>query len=264
MLNMSWFRTHIRLTVAGISIMLLLATTVTVFVGHLSSIHADNLLGHKNSKNWTGNEAVASRGTYTQAKMDFIVPTITGSPAGDRVSVWAGLGGDPDVTTPSVLVQAGVDSYIDDSGNQVNTPWWSSAQVANDLPMGTINAGDTIEVIVSSNLIGDNQDVFTITDETTNDPYTFTLVGGGGLSDSATAECIVERVGISGGSPPPLAQFGTININNCLVDTNMSETGIGNTAHEYLILWDGSTDIAEPGAISADGNSFPVYWYNRT
>ncbi len=275
-MRISWFRTHIRLTVTVASIMLLLATTFTVFAGHLSFIHAAvPPTAEKQGSIWAGNEAVEVdpvRGEYTTAYMQFTVPTITGSP-GDHVSVWAGLGGDENATTPVQLVQAGVGSAIDGNGNQVNTPWWQvwpyNAEQA--MPMGTIHAGDTISVTVSSNWLGSDADVFALTDETTNDPYTYTLKGDAGLSDSATAECIVELPSLSvNGSPisEHLPDFNPpsnmLTIDNCSVATNAndSETGIGNVAHYNMSMWDGSTELAAPGAMSDDGNSFPVYWYN--
>ncbi len=274
MLRMSWFRTHIRLTVTVASIMLLLATTFTIFAGHLSFIHAAvPPTAEEQQKVWAGNEAVEVnpvRGEYTTVSMQFTVPTITGS-VGDGVVVWAGLGGDEFATTPTQVVQAGIESVIDGSGQQVNLPWWEvyPYNTAQAISMGTINPGDTIAVTVSSNSLGSDADTFVLTDETTNDSSnTITLNGDAGLSDSATAECVVERPTPSGNFSGDLADLNspsnTLTIDNCSVGTNASgsQTGIGNVAHRDLSMWDGSTELAAPGAVSDDGNSFPVYWYN--
>ncbi len=273
MLKMSWFRTHIRLTVAVVSTMLLLATTVTIFAGHLPFTHAAiPPTGGENTYDWAGYEADAARGTYTTASIQFNVPTITGS-EGDVVSIWAGLGGDSGITMPVTLVQAGIGSMLDQYGNQINTPFWEVRPSVSHqtMPMGTINTGDTIDVTVASNWLGSGADVFSITDETTNDSYTtppvpYTTV----LSDSATAECTVEYPQVGGGTTHHFAEINrpshTLNIDNCTVGTNAdnSATGIGNVPHRYQIIRDRNslTEMAAPGLISDDGNSFPVYWYS--
>ena len=86
------------------------------------------------------------------------------------------------------------------------------------------------------------------------------------FSDSASAECIVERPSING-SATPLAEFNapsnSITISNCTAGTNSSGDGVGNVTHHYVTMWDGSTELAYPSSISSDGYSFPVIWLNR-
>ncbi len=267
-MKISWFRTHIRLTVIVVSITLLLAASVIVFAGYLPFTHASvPATGGASTDSWAGNEADAAPGTYTTVSMQFTVPTITGSP-GDTVSVWAGLGGGPSVPSSATLVQAGVDLYVDSTGQQTNIAWWDvpsaypSEQTISQ--PGAINAGDTIDVTVASNWLGSNADSFSITDEATGQTYAPHSLTNSAVSDGATAECIVARPGAAG-----LAEFNspsnTLNINNCLVytDANNSATGIGNVPHssDTMSNSDG-TEAAAPGAISDDGNSFPVNWYS--
>ncbi len=275
-MKISWFRTHIRLTVAVVSATLLLATSVIVFAGHLSFIHASvPITGGTNSYNWAGYEADATRGTYTNVYIRFEVPTITGGSPGDVVSVWAGLGGVPGVTDPTVLVEAGVTSTLDQNGNQVNTPWWEVDPSVGQqvMPIGTINSGDTITMFVTSNWQGSGADTFSISDYATGDSYvTPPLTDSADFSDSATAECMVGYPQISGdGMAHHFAEFNrssaahALNIDNCTVGTDNSQTGIGNVTHSFVQMMtsDGSTTMAAPGVITNDdGTSFTVYWYN--
>jgi Peptidase A4 family len=218
------------------------------------------------TSNWSGNEADAGRGTFTWGSLQITVPTVVGPP-GDHMATWIGVG--DGLTDPTVLVQAGIDSWIDGNGRQQNTTWW---EVVPGFPMmelsiGTVNPGDTFYVAAESNYQSSNDDFFFLEDMTTGVYNSYTLQGSQYLSDSASAECIVERPSINGGNAS-LAEFNppshSINIIGCAAGTNSGANGVGNVNHHYVTMWsdDFSRELAFPGSIT-NGWDYPTYWFGR-
>ncbi|MDQ2905730.1 MAG: G1 family endopeptidase [Chloroflexota bacterium] len=159
---------------------------------------------------WAGNEAVGSRGTYKEADTEFFVPSISTSVVGSHVSLWAGVGGDPNFGGSTVLVQAGVDVSVDSNHHQYNVSWWEVVPGFNEqnLPFTKgLHIGDDIAAIVHSNSSNyPNQDAFFLDNFTTHE-YINKISSSLALSDSASAEWTVERVSCGNHCLYPLAQF---------------------------------------------------------
>jgi hypothetical protein len=236
---------------------------------------------------WAGNEASewpVQRGVYREAEVIAAVPTIQTYDSTAQVAIWAGLGGDGNITTPAVLVQDGVDSWVS-NGTQYNFAWWEvvpgfDAQIVNL----TVNTGNSIDAYTSSNFNNDGYDLFSIYNDATDTYYACSLNTTGGTnnndcllsgqhgntqwnSDSASGECIVERPSVNG-NPVPLAQFhdagqptNTLLIGDCWI----GEQAIGQKNHHDDKMVDSNGQvIAACGAIFNNGLSFPVTWYHET
>jgi hypothetical protein len=215
---------------------------------------------------WAGNQAVGSRGTYREAETEFTVPNISSSQTGSEVYIWAGIGGNNKVTSPAVLVQAGVFAE-EDIGGQYNESFWEvvPGYSIQDLPLCSLSHGNTIYVYVSSNPNNNGQDYFYMQNETANCYNSYSLTNSVDFSDSATGECIVERdeYGAS------LANFGTLTFGysyGCEMYDNNTQVlnGIGNFPHNYLQIYsnpsDLSTLLAGVNHIYNYGYDYSVYW----
>lgn len=227
------------------------------------------------SKNWSGNVDYASRYTFGIAEAEFNVPSlfIPGSPINSHVSIWAGLGGDADFTSPTVLVQAGVDSSVTCGSCQYNESWWEvwPYNEEQNLPLSRLNSGDDIYITVTSNNSNDGQDYFYIENITANSYSSKTVTIRSYISDGATGECVLERPGIFGTNQYyALAQFNpqqsnTENISNCAVTgVKGGIVGIGNQNHDYYTMTSDGTSggriLAKLGSITNYGYNFPTYW----
>ncbi|HLI71085.1 MAG TPA: G1 family glutamic endopeptidase [Ktedonobacteraceae bacterium] len=213
--------------------------------------------------NWAGNIAYGNRGTYRLATLDMHVPRIPGIGTNQYVSIWSGVGGDSDFTTPNVLVQAGVQVQRAGSpfGGQYNTSWWEvyPYNAEQDLPLSRLDAGDEIFISVSSNFGGDGYDYFYIQNVTANSYNTHYDYNHSHFSDSAVGECIVERPTI-GKSLPSLANFGTQHLSQCDIGSDSQFKGIKSWPHDYAVMIDDSGNtLATVGAISGT-DVFSVYW----
>jgi hypothetical protein len=240
--------------------------------------------------NWADNETVQSgctRGVYRQGGMEFYVPNINFAISSAQVGIWFGLGGDPDVTGSSVLVQAGV--WISQrNGVQYNESFWEVApgfKYAQNLPLCRLRAGDLIDVAVQSNLYNDGYDYFYMAnvtagcsnacqlDTTGSRPSYGSCAGVTGSkaynSDGATGECAIEQLrNLSTGSLIPLAEWGgtgpgeswsNMMLRGCVVNG----TAIGSQSHLYEEIQGSSGSIISwPNSIDSTGQNFNVHWDN--
>ncbi len=232
------------------------------------------------SENFAGNEATAGTGTYKEADVEFNVPTIPTSPSNAQVAVWAGVGGNSLYAQYPSLVQAGVITSVK-YGGQYNESFWEVVPPRGVTPPGGdgpqslplangLHAGDDIIVVVHSNSTSyPNQDAFFIDNVTTGDYNSNHFVNTTNTSwnsDSATAECIVERLYNAGtGTLYPLANFGTERLSSCEAEKNDSSMSysIGSLPHIYDQIYSdlqGSKLLATVGPISSDGYNYSVTW----
>jgi len=210
------------------------------------------------SFNWSGYIADEAPGTFKAASITFTVPTLRGQ-SGDHVASWVGLGGG--LTPAPRLVQAGVDSWIDDAGRQINAPFWEVVPGFTEqiVALNTdIQAGDRVSVSVSS--VG--RDTFLISDLSTGASASFVLRGATNLTDGASAECIVERPSVDR-SLIPLAQFHALAISRCQVSASSTRlTPISNWSHRPLNIVNTSGQVlASTGPLTH--GAFSVFWDAR-
>jgi hypothetical protein len=220
-----------------------------------------------NGDNWAGYEALGLSGTFHKAQAYFTIPSLNPSTQG-VTSEWVGLGGEPAVTNSPVLVQAGIDSFMDSSGNQSNKAW---IEVADTFPSRDVqfvhglHRGDGIYVYVDSNVNNSGYDRFYIQNRTTHEEYSFSLSGQQYITDGASGECILERLDES------LANFGQEKLSNCsLSDRNdpihLSPIGsyrtttkismINNTSSKHSVM------AATSGDLDTKGQAFVITWHN--
>src|SRR5215469_10982653 len=114
-------------------------------------------------------------GTYTAAEVTFTVPSFQQPTGGPKVAYAAAVGGGVGI------VDAGIYSYLDPSGTQINQAYWEfyhfgpGPSVTQDLALGggngggVVSPGDQIDAYVSSNYQGSGNDYFFILDLTTGD-----------------------------------------------------------------------------------------------
>lgn len=212
--------------------------------------------------NWAGNIDCGHRGKFTAAEVQFSVPRFSSGP-GAGAGFWVGLGGGAYTTGSRMLVQAGVgDLYGADP-----YAWWEviGDNGYNDGPVTVcphVHVGDAMTVVVSSNYNGDGYNYASIKDDTHPGSCSFaSQLGHTPLSDSATAECIVEAHGDA------LANFGSVEFTHCLAAKNNSAfRGVGTFTHYYSNI--GIRSVCQStsvGAIKVDGGFQDQYsvFYKR-
>ncbi len=227
---------------------------------------------------WAGAEDVGSgRGAYREADVEFRVPSVPSSPSNAVASYWVGVGGNGFVTGSLVLVQAGVDTYA----NGTRESWvevYPNSGGSRNLPLCRLNVNDDIVITVDSNYGNNGYDFFSInnvsascfnscTVHTNNTSIhdTCGFTGGSSFnSDSATGECIVERLGSN-----PLAEFtqtgqisGEVKLVNCHVNT----LAIGSQTHNFLEIVNSSDteNLAIPNISLPNNTDVVVFWYHGT
>jgi len=271
-------RNHLSCCILFVILFTLSACSQTV--GRPSALHSPSLAQTSQQKGtqpapragttqtdiWAGYIARGKRGTYTEASMFFTVPKLRGTRgvADTSASEWVGVG--DGLTSPIELVQAGVSSDVDPRGHQTNYAFWEV--VGNGLSVSvqplalTVKPGDRIWVYVGSNANHDGYDGFLVEDLTQGTSQTAYKWDPNAFSDSASAECIVERPSINTG-PRPLAQFGTISIRGCDAYTNGQRgmAAIGYFPHDLINMVKDGVTLASPGPLT-NGNDFTVTWQN--
>jgi hypothetical protein len=217
--------------------------------------------------NWAGYEALGLPGTFNKAQAYFTIPSLNPSTQG-VTSEWVGIGGEPAVTNSPVLVQAGVDSFMDSSGSQSNGAW---IEVADTFPsrdvqfLHGLHGGDGIYVYVESNVNNSGYNKFYIQNSTTHEDHSFSLPGQQYITDGASGECILERL------DEPLANFGKEKLSSCnLSDSNdpthLSPIGSYQTITKINMVNNNSSKhsvmAAIPGNLDPKGQAFVVTWHN--
>lgn len=214
--------------------------------------------------NWAGYEALGQAGTFTKAQTYFIIPSLHPSIQG-VTSEWAGIGGESAVTHSPVLVQAGVDSIMDASGNQSNEAWIEVHDVYPSRYLHFIHGlhkGDGIYIYVESNVNHSGYDKFYIQNRTTHEALSYSLSGPQYISDGASGECILERLN------QPLANFGKEKLSSCNLSDGKALSPIGSyltTTKVNMVSNHGSKHpvmFANPEKLDKQGQAFFVTWRN--
>lgn len=207
---------------------------------------------------WAGNIAVGrGRGGYKIASMIVRVPSINTSDSSAEVAFWAGVGGEGHVTNGLVLVQSAIVVSVVNGRENVET----DIEVANNvrpytLPLcRSVAVNDTVYLYAESNVNNDGYDYFFIRDNNlncSNSCYVGTnnsnppqphcpFTGGPSFnSDSATGECIAERVnGTEFGTGSPVAEFNAPGHQDQITSCDVNNTEIGSQSHFYEVVVNG-------------------------
>jgi len=215
---------------------------------------------------------------YTAAAVSFNVPTLTPTVDGAKVAYAAEIGG---TAGGGATIDAGIYSYLDPSGNQINRAYWEFYNPTSGLdkteefsltPNGVVSPTDQIAVSVRWNTTGGHAfDAFSIMDITTNSSVSYALTGTDYLPDSTGAGCLV--LSPIGTFPRlPVADFGTVVMQQCNVDRfylGGSLNPIGNygpVASQIVRLDSNGAKVAYTSSpsypLGNNGQDFSVSWEN--
>lgn len=241
-------------------------TIPRVFASNYSSSNLSSIVSNSGD-NWAGYEALGRSGTFNKAQTYFTIPSLNPSTPG-VTSEWVGIGGEPVITKSPVLVQAGVDSIMDSSGNQSNKAW---IEVNDVYPsryihfLHGLHKGDGIYIYIESNVNHSGYDKFYIQNRTTHEENSFSLSGQQYISDGASGECILERLN------EPLANFGKEKLSSCNLSdgkdpVHLSPIGSYPTVTKVNMVSNHGTKhsvmLANPGNLDTKGQAFVITWHN--
>ncbi|HLZ60529.1 MAG TPA: G1 family glutamic endopeptidase [Ktedonosporobacter sp.] len=206
----------------------------------------------ENAPYYAGYAAISPNlsGTYSRVSGRWTVPVAYCAFGEDSlVGVWAGITGIPD---QSQLAQAGTVT-----GCQGGVPFYEAWWEMFPAPSRTLNEfvapGDTITAVVT---FQNNQ--FQLSMQDLQQGWTFSTVQPGSITDTNTAECIVEAPTLVQPTPhiAQLTDFGTISL-SCQLTANH---GIGDGPRDFEYQM--HTPIAD--AVTSDldntGSAFTVQW----
>jgi Peptidase A4 family len=254
------------LLVSSVVLFLGIRTMPSVFASSYPSSNQSAIVSNSGD-NWAGYEALGRPNTFNKAQVSFKIPSLDPSTQG-VTSEWVGIGGERVITNSPVLVQAGVDSFMDSSGHQSNEAWIEVHGVypsQNVQFLHGLHRGDSIYVYVESNVNHSGYDKFYIQNSTTHEEHWFSLAGQQYITDGASGECILERL------DEPLANFGKEKLSSCRLSdgkdhVHLSPIGSYLTATKVnMVSKHGSKHsvmFANPGNLDKKGQAFVITWHN--
>jgi hypothetical protein len=198
------------------------------------------------STNWSG--YAADSGTYTSVSASWVQPTGTCTSATRYASFWVGLDG----YSSDTVEQTGTDTDCVDGTPQYYG--WYEMYPADSYNFGdTIEAGDTITASVVCE--GSNEFKLTLADTTRDWSVSTTKTLAGAARSSA--EVIIEApCCTNSGGILPLADFGTINVSDSVVDGSP----IGDSNPEEIIMIDNSGNDKDTVSSLSDEENFSATW----
>ena len=209
-------------------------------------VHHSGISNAAESTNWSGYAVDGS--TYTSVSASWVEPTGTCTSATRYSSFWVGLDGD----TSSTVEQTGTDT--DCVGGTAQYYGWYETYPNPSYSFGdTVKAGDVITASVVYE--GSNEFNLTLADTTQNWSVSTTQTVSGAARSSA--EVIIEApCCTSSGGVLPLADFGTVNVSDSVVDAEP----IGDLSPTQIIMVDSSgLDKDTVSSLSANEN-FSATW----
>ena len=228
------------------------------------------------SSNWSGYALEAPQGSeleFTSVTGTWTQPKATCSAGSEAASAfWVGLGGEADAAT--ALEQTGTSADCDARGTPHYYAWYELLPAAAIQVPLKVKPGDVITTSV--NVSGTNV-LVQIKNRTRKTSFTKSLTMD--VPDLTSAEWVAEAPSACDASGTrctvlPLANFGTVNFTKAasiasthpgtISDPTWSRVSIrlvpqGSQFGRFVT----STAGALPGAISADGRSFPVSWISN-
>ena len=198
------------------------------------------------STNWSG--YAADSGTYTSVSATWVQPTGTCTSATRYASFWVGLDG----YSSDTVEQTGTDTDCVD-GTPQYYGWYEM------YPADSYNFGDTIEpgdtITASAVYEGSNEFKLTLADTTRDWSVSTTKTLAGAARSSA--EVIIEApCCTNSGGILPLADFGTINVSDSVVDGSP----IGDFDPEQIIMIDNSGKDKDTVSSLSDDENFSATW----
>jgi hypothetical protein len=212
-----------------------------------TALNAASGISHEaSSTNWSG--YAADSGTYTSVSASWVEPTGTCTSATRYSSFWVGLDG----YESSTVEQTGTDTDCVNGSPQYYG--WYEMYPADSFNFGsTVKAGDTITASVVYS--GSNKFKLTLADTTQGWSVNTTKTLSGAARSSA--EVIIEApCCTNSGGILPLADFGTVNISNSLVNS----AAIGNTDPVEIVMDNSSGQDKDTVSSLSGGENFSATW----
>lgn len=214
---------------------------VAVPGGKALSRHSKN--ASATSTNWSGYAATGS--TYNSVSASWVQPSVTCGSTATYSSFWVGLDG----YSSNSVEQTGTDS--DCSGGKPQYYGWYEMYPHPSYSFGsTVSAGDTMSASVTFS--GTNSYTLTLSDKTKGWSTSTTKKLNGAARSSA--EVIIEAP-YSGGILP-LADFGTVNFTNSLVNG----AAIGNYNPTSIDMVNSSGAYKDTVSSLTNGENFSATW----
>jgi hypothetical protein len=198
------------------------------------------------STNWSG--YAADSGTYTSVSATWVQPTGTCTSATRYASFWVGLDG----YSSDSVEQTGTDTDCS-GGKPVYYGWYETYPNPSYNFGDAISAGDTISA--SATYEGSNKYLLSLSDKTKGWTTTTTQTVSG--APRSSAEVIIEApCCTSSGGILPLADFGTINVSDSIVDG----AAIGTLDPAEIIMIDSSGRDKDTVSALSSNKNFSATW----
>jgi hypothetical protein len=198
------------------------------------------------STNWAG--YYAAGGTYNQVSSSWIQPAVdcAVNPT-SHSSFWGGLDG----VTDDQVEQEGATSDCD-NGTASYFAWYETFPQPEQIIDDPVAPGDSMTAVTE--YIGGSEFLFTVTDHTQN--WTYSTVQSVPNAPRSSAEVIAEDPGDPSGGVWPLADFGTVQFNDAIVNS----VPIGDSDPTQIDMAAGGVAKATTSALTDDGLDFAVTW----
>ncbi len=208
------------------------------------------------SANWAGYVATASGGNaFTSISGGWTVPAVTGgsSSYSGYSSIWVGIDGYGN----TALEQLGTEGNYNGSGAHYDAWWEMIPAPATPILSMPIMPGD--RMFASVNYIGGGKFVLSINNLTTN--TTFSTTQTNTSAPRSSAEWIAEATAV-GGTPQPLANYGTVGFSGATASVNGSApvpiSSLAGYSQVALSLAPSTNLGAYPFPLTNNGQSFNV------
>lgn len=197
--------------------------------------------------------------TYQKVTGRWVVPPAHCSPGEDSdASIWVGMSSD--ASDQSLLAQLGTATDCQ-AGSPLYDLWWEmfpAPSVPLDLPL---QAGDTVTATVAF-----RHGAFQLSIDVPSEGVHFSTTQAGTVSDTSTAECIVEPETIidnpttNSGHVEQLTSFGQVSI-HCQLDENKP---IATGPQDILYQMQTAAGVAKAvtSALDPTGTTFVVQWHH--
>ena len=208
------------------------------------------------SSNWSGYDAVAPSGSFTDVAATWVIPSVAGSPDSTYSSYWVGFDGVSD----STVEQCGVSAQVSASGAASYNAWYEFAPAAEVEVSLAVHAGDTIYADATyEGLVSGKYDYdFYIDDETTG--LSFDKVETTKKNDSrSSAEWIAEAPSL-GNSVTDLADFHSVTFTGAVATLNGTPEVIGALNPEENEMVQTNGVVALPTSIASTDTAFNVIY----
>ena len=254
----------VRKSIIALAAVMLVVSSTPAFAVASSLTSHNQVIWHDSvtSTNWSGYAVTGARGSVTDVKGSWVVPTIQGTcPSTNQYSShWVGIDG----YSSNTVEQTGTDSDCQ-GGVPAYYAWYEFYPHPSFNIAGlTIKPGDKVTAEVR---FTGTKFVATITDSSTG--KSFSVSSKVTSAQRSSAEWITEAP-YSGGILP-LANFGTIkwgsdytgvsSTNFATVSGKTAAIGsFGSNVHAITMVTSGGATKASPSGLSSDGTSFTIAW----